>query len=158
MLEILRVTGAFGTRGALRVFSFSKNITQYKKIYDENGVEFAFRIIRFLGGVRMAASIEGVNDRNAAEALKGRIFYVKKTDLPKIAENEVYISDLIGKKARVADSDIRCEITGVENYGAGDLIEISYENEKFLVPFTKANFPDSDNEILITAEAFDGFR
>jgi 16S rRNA processing protein RimM len=158
MLEILRVIGAYGTRGATRVFSLSKNIAQYKKIRDKNGGEFSFRIMRFLGDNKLAAFIGDSNDRNAAEALKGEVFYVEKSDLPPIAENEVYVCDLIGKEARVVDSDIKCEITGAENYGAGDLIEISCEGDKFLVPFTKENFPDSAAEILITAEAFNGFK
>jgi ribosomal 30S subunit maturation factor RimM len=49
-------------------------------------------------------------------------------------------------------------ITNVENFGAGDLIEISHKDDKFLVPFTRENFPDSGEEIFMTLEAFNGFK
>ncbi|MDR0631975.1 MAG: ribosome maturation factor RimM [Holosporaceae bacterium] len=158
MIEILRVAGAFGTRGALRVVTLSHNLSHYKKVYDGQENAFSFCIIRFLGGNKLAISIENINDRNAAESLKGKIFYVKKSDLPQIRKNEVYFCDLIGREVRVMDSDIVCKITDVKNYGAGDLIEVSHGNETFLVPYTQENFPDSDDQIIMTLDAFNGFK
>jgi 16S rRNA processing protein RimM len=159
LTEILRITGAFGVRGALRAWPFSVNLCNYDRIFDKHGNCFTFRVTKFLGGSRVVIAIDGVHDRDAAESLKGEVFYVKKSDLPPVGENEFYLCDLIGKDVFVADSDIQCRVTGAENFGAGDLIELSHENATFLVPFTRENFPDTnDGRLQITPEAFYGFK
>jgi 16S rRNA processing protein RimM len=158
MTEILRVVGAFGVRGAISVIPFSDKLKEYKKIFDKDGRDFSFRIVRFLGGKKIAIVVDGINDRNTAESLKGSVFYVRKSDLPKIKENEFYVCDLIGKDVSVIDSDVKCAIVNVENFGAGDLLELTCDERTFFVPFTCENFPDSEDRILITKEAFDGFK
>jgi 16S rRNA processing protein RimM len=169
LIEILRITGAFGIKGALRAFSFSENLSRYQQIYDKNGNAFSFRILRYLVGGKIVISIDGINDRDKAESLKNEIFFLKKSDLPSVEKDEVYVCDLIGKEVYVIGSDIKCHVSNVENYGAGDLIEISCGDEKFLVPFTHDNFPENLKEtemaiereqtgISMTFEAFNRFR
>ncbi|MDR0678186.1 MAG: ribosome maturation factor RimM [Holosporaceae bacterium] len=158
MIEILRVIGTFGIRGALRVFSFSKNLSYYHRIYDKNHREFVFRVIKFCGNNKVIIHVDDIADKSTAESLKGEIFYIKKSDLPEIEKNEVYLCDLIGKEVSVLDSDVICRIVDAKNFSAGDLIEISYENTVFLVPFTTENFPNIDNRICMTLEAFNGFK
>jgi 16S rRNA processing protein RimM len=158
MIVILRVGGAFGIGGAVRASSYSRNLSAYKKICYKDGNEYSFRVMKFLGNSKVVISLEGIHTRTQAENLKGEFFYVKKEDLPNKEENEFYVHDLIGQKVCVIGSGIKCLITNVENFGAGDLIEISHKNKKFLVPFTAENFPNTGNEIFITLEAFNGFK
>jgi 16S rRNA processing protein RimM len=158
MIVILRVVGAFGIRGAVRVFSYSRNLSVYKNIYDKGGKEYSFCVMKFLINGRAVISFSSINTRTQAEDLKGEFFYVKKNDLPDKKENEFYAHDLIGQKVCVIGSGVKCLITNVENFGAGDLIEISHKNKKFLVPFTTENFPNTSDEIFITLEAFNGFK
>lgn len=40
--------------------------------------------------------LPGVADRNAAELLRGQELYLARADLPRLTEDEAYISDLIG--------------------------------------------------------------
>ncbi|MBR1734726.1 MAG: 16S rRNA processing protein RimM [Alphaproteobacteria bacterium] len=161
MIRVMRINGAFGIRGYVRAHLFSDNITSYKKIYDKFKNSFNFRIVRFTGGTGIIVAIDGIDDRDKALALKGSVFYIRKEDLEKTAENEYYVCDLIGKTVEVIEGkNIKCEISNVYNFGAGDLIEISYNNDTFLVPFTKENFPsgDSEEKILITLNAFTCYR
>jgi 16S rRNA processing protein RimM len=158
LIEILRVIGAFGIHGALRVFPFSKKLNCYRKIYDKNKAEFTFRVVKFCGNGRVIICIDDITDRNMAESLIGEVFYIKKSDLAKIEKNEIYLCDLIGREVHVLNSDIKCKITNAENFGAGDLIEISHDNVAFLVPFTERNFPNVGDQIYITSEAFNGFK
>jgi 16S rRNA processing protein RimM len=152
------VVGAFGTRGALRVVSFSEKLSNYKKLYSKDSSEFLFKVVKFIGKTKLVISLENITDRNSAELLKNKEFYVKKSDLPKIEKNEFYLCDLVGKKLQVLGTNIECKVTNVHNFGAGDLLEISHENDVFLAPFTKENFPDSSNEILMTSKAFEWFK
>lgn len=143
----------FGIRGAVRVHSFSDNLKQYKFIYDSTGKAFSFRILRF--GI---VEIEGVTDRTQAEGLRGQSFFVKKEDLKPLKDNEFYINDLVGQSIPVCDTDVQCSIVSVCNYGAGDIIELNYENETFLVPFTNSNFPEIRGKLYLSHSAFDNFR
>lgn len=159
MIEILRVTAAFGIKGAVRVFLYTDNINHYKKIYDRDGNEFQFKLLSPKGDTAVI-KIDSVDDRNEAEKLKGMSFFVKKEDLPKLDENQFFICDLIGQKVSVVGEDVDLKIIDVKNFGAGDLIEISeVESEgSFFIPFTKENFPEADGQIVITAETYRNFK
>ncbi|MDR2645568.1 MAG: ribosome maturation factor RimM [Holosporaceae bacterium] len=158
MIVILRVVGAFGVNGGVRVSSYSRNLSAYKKVYDKDRKEYSFRVMKFLSNGKAVISLENIHTRTQAESFKGEFFYIKKIDLPSKKENEFYAHDLVGQKAYVVGSRIKCLITNVENFGAGDLMEISHKNKKFLVPFTTENFPNAENEIFIALEAFNGFK
>ena len=159
MIEILRVTAAFGIKGAVRVFLYTDNINHYKKIYDDGGNEFRFKLLNQKNNTAVI-KLESVNDRNAAEELKGTSFYVKKEDFPELNSNQFFICDLIGQKVSVIGENIDLEIIDVKNFGAGDLIEISEEGAKdsFFIPFTKENFPETDEEIAISSETYKNFK
>ena len=159
MIEILRVTTAFGIKGAVRVFLYTDNINHYKKIYDRGGNEFCFRVLNQKNNTAVI-KFDAVNDRNEAEKLKGISFYVKKEDLPSLSSNQFFICDLIGQKVSVIGENIDLKIVDVKNFGAGDLIEILEEGGKnsFFIPFTKENFPETDGEISISSETYKNFR
>lgn len=53
---------------------------------------------------RMLLSLDGVNDRDAAEALRGQAVLVKASDLPPPSEDDIFLRDLLG--CRVATSRI----------------------------------------------------
>ena len=159
MVEILRVTAAFGIKGAVCVFLYTDNINHYKKIYDRDGNEFQFKLLSQKGNTAVI-KLDSVDDRNDAEKLKGMSFFVKKEDLPKLDSDQFFICDLIGQKVAVIGEDIDLKIIDVKNFGAGDLIEISEAGakESFFIPFTRENFPETDGEIEISSETYENFR
>ena len=75
----------------------------------------------------VVARIAGIDDRNGVEAMKGLALYVERSRLRPAAENEFYRTDLIG--LRVVDPDGRTlgTIVAVDNYGAGDILELRLE-------------------------------
>ncbi len=162
MIEILRVTAAFGIKGAVRVFLYTDNVNHYKKIYDRDGDEYRFKLLNQKGNTAVI-KLDSIDNRNEAENLKGMSFFVKKEDLPKLDENQFFICDLIGQKVSVigeVEKNVDLKIINVKNFGAGDLIEISEKGEKdsFFIPFTKENFPETDGEIAISFETYKNFK
>lgn len=153
MIEILRIVGAFGIRGAVRVESYSDDLKRYKKLYTSDGKEFGFRVVR--PGV---IHLDSVVSRNDAEDLKWVSLYVREEDLAPLREDEFYLHQLIGKTVQVENSDLSCTITDVCNYGAGDIIELTFDGCKFMVPFTASNFPDNGGQLCISEHAFKCFR
>ncbi len=159
MIEILRVTAAFGIKGSVRVFLYTDNINHYKKIYDYNRNVFCFKVLNQKNNTAII-KLDAVNDRNEAEKLKGVSFYVNKEDLPKLKNDQFFICDLIGQKVSVIGENIDLKIVDVKNFGAGDLIEISENGTKdsFFIPFTKENFPETYGEISISSETYRNFK
>ena len=72
----------------------------------------------------VVARLDGIADRNAAEALKGVELYVDRERLPAAAEGEFYHADLIGLAAVDPDGKPSARSLAVHNFGAGDLLEI----------------------------------
>ncbi|MDR3151621.1 MAG: ribosome maturation factor RimM [Holosporaceae bacterium] len=159
-VEILRINGAFGVRGLLRAILFSDNIKRYKKIYNNHGDAFTFRVVRFISGNNVVLSLDSVSDRCAAEALKGASFYVHKIDLPQLSDSEFYLCDLIAKPVKIIGrDDFGGAVVNIHNFGAGDLLEISCDNDTFFVPFTRENFPDDGaTSISMTEDAFNRYK
>ena len=155
MIEVFHVIGSFGIKGGLKVRLYTDDLSFYEKVYDVFGDEFSFSVQKHCSSD--VVFLDGINDRNAADALKGKTFYVRRVDLKELKENQFYVHDLIGQNVIVQDTDHICKIISFQNYGAGDLIELEFNKHTYFVPFTKHNFPDSKDEIIMTKEAFIGF-
>jgi 16S rRNA processing protein RimM len=142
------VTGPHGIRGGLRVKSFTADPTDigaYGPVSDESGTRrFAIRVIGMMKGV-VLAELEGVADRNAAEALKGLHLYVDRDQLPPADEEEFYHADLLGLSARLEDGTELGRVTGLYDFGAGESVEVTGpKGQVTMVPFTKATVPAID--------------
>jgi len=68
--------------------------------------------------------LEGINDRDAAFACKGKQIGVPRAQLPEPDENEYYWSDLIGIRVKNLQGVDFGTITDVFETGANDVIEV----------------------------------
>ncbi len=98
------------------------------------------------GGKYWLAAVDGVTDRDAALALRGTRLWIDRAALPALEdENEFYIEDLIGLKAVNEQNGDEGTVIAVENFGAGDLLEIRPpQGDSYYLPFTKENVPGID--------------
>ena len=144
-----RIMAAHGIRGEMIVASFAarpEDIAAYGPLSDgAGGRRFALTVVR-VGAKGVVARIAGVGDRNAAEALRGTELWVERDRLPAPAAGEYYHADLIGLDAVARDGTPIGRIVAVENFGAGDLLEIRLAGtgRSELVPFTDAFVPSVD--------------
>jgi 16S rRNA processing protein RimM len=142
------ITGAHGIKGWVRVKSFTaapEAIADYGPLSDESGARsFAMELVGAQKGV-LLARIKGIEDRNAAEGLKGLRLYVRRADLPPPEADEFYEADLIGVAALLEDGTVFGTIRAVNDFGAGASLEIEDPAGKMvLVPFTNAAVPVVD--------------
>ena len=147
-----RAIGARGLKGEVRIKTFTQDpraIDAYGPLEDEAGTR-SFEISKFSvvkDGV--VAQLKGVTTREAAEALKGLEFYVGRDRLPEMEDEATfYQADLIGLVAIDANGAALGQVVTVQNFGAGDLLEIrpATGGATVLVPFTKEIVPDIDRE------------
>jgi len=139
------IAGAHGVRGEVRVESFTANpadLTAYGPLSDEAGRRRFVLTPRGSARGRLIACIEGIEDRDAAEALKGTRLYVERTALPAPAEEEYYHSDLLGLRCERAEGGHFGVVKALYNFGAGDVIEVEKDGgQRVMLPFTRATVP-----------------
>jgi len=120
-----KIVAPQGIRGEFRVQSFAQQPTDFKKfsIICDKCDSKQFHFIRVLKNNVIIAKIDGFDDRNAVETLRGTEIFVLREDLPKLKENEYYQSDLIGFDV-IRDGKKIGKVDGFQNFGGGDIIEM----------------------------------
>lgn len=135
-IALAAVAGAHGVKGELRLKLFSDSVdslSRHEKLH-VGGVERRLLFVRD-GGKTAVARFEGVGDRSAAEALRGSLIEVDRSALPPLEEGEYYHADLIGLPVVDRGGEEIGTVTAVENYGAGDLLEVEHGGKRSLIPF-----------------------
>lgn len=93
----------------------------------------------------LAVTAPEIKDRDAAEALKSTPLHVPRNVLPAAEEDEFYHVDLIGCRVETLAGEAVGEIIAVQDFGAGDLLEVRAAAGKTLFfQFTKEVVPHVD--------------
>ena len=154
-IALAAVAGAHGVKGELRLKLFSdsaQSIAAHEKFH-VGGAERRLLGIRDSGKTAVAR-FEGISDRSAAEALRGSLIEVDRSALPPLGEGEYYHVDLIGLDVTTIDGGTIGKVVAVENYGAGDLLEIKLaDGRRSLIPF-KPGIADLDGDQIIIDPEF----
>jgi len=142
------VTGVRGIKGDIRVKSFTaipEDMATYGPLLDKSGSTFFEIKVTGAAKGQLIARVKGINDRTAAERLKGTELFVPRDQLPEPKDEEFYFRDLIGLRVEREDGSDFGTVTAVENFGAGDLLEVSGPDiGDVMVPFTKETIPVVD--------------
>jgi len=112
------VSGVFGVKGWVKVFSETdplENILNYSPWFVEVNKQWqAFKLVNGKKhGKAIIAQLEGINDRDKAEALKRARIAINASQLPATAENEFYWRDLKG-----------CQVLNSAGYEFGQVVDI----------------------------------
>ena len=121
-----KIVAPQGIRGEVRVQTYSENPLDFQKLKIQSS-KFSDKDFKFVRAVPnstvIIAKVNGFDDRNAAETLRGTELFIMRDALPDLGPDEYYQSDLIGfdvvcngKKIGIVDC--------FQNYGAGDIIEL----------------------------------
>jgi len=153
-IALAAVAGAHGIKGEVRLKLFSdslESLSCHKKLY-VGGAER--RLLSVRDGKMPVARFEGVADRSAAEALRGSLVEVDRSALPPLDEGEYYHADLIGLPCEDAQGNAVGAVAAVENYGAGDLLEVELESGgRSLIPF-KPGIADLQGDRIVLDPEF----
>jgi 16S rRNA processing protein RimM len=153
-IALAAIAGAHGIKGELRLKLFSdsaESLSRHDKLYVA-GAERRLLSIRDSGKTAVAR-LEGVEDRSAAEALRGSLVEIDRSALPPLDQGEYYHADLIGLPAVDREGVPVGVVAAVENYGAGDLLEIERgEGKSSLIPFKDGIADLQDGRIVLDPE------
>jgi len=150
------IAGAHGVRGAVTVKSFTavpEDLVAYGPLTDATGRR-RFRL-RLTGRSRgsLVVAVEGVGDRDAAEALRGTQLFVRRAALPPPEEEDsYYYSDLLGLRVETLSGKVLGKVVAIDDHGAGDVLTVrGSSGADLLLPFTKGVVPtvDLDSGVLV---------
>ena len=135
-ITLAAIAGAHGVTGEVRLKLFAQGLDSLKlqKQVDVGGRKLTLSAIR--PGAQPIARFAEIGDRNAAEAVRGQLVTIPRSALPPLEEGEYYPADLIGLPCESRAGEPLGEVVAVENFGAGDIVEIERPNgRRVMVPF-----------------------
>lgn len=152
-VALAAVAGAHGIKGEVRLklFGSLEGLAGQSQVHI-GGRDLALRQVR-AAGKGAIASIEGVRDRSAAESLRGQLVEVDRSALPTLGEGEYYHADLVGLACADRDGNPVGTVAAVENFGAGDLLDIERpDGKRSLIPFKPGIADFEDGRIAVDPE------
>jgi 16S rRNA processing protein RimM len=144
------IIGAHGVAGEVRLKLFTGDVDGFKAHKSFNGGAFTLKSIR--AGNSIIARFAEIADRTAAEGARGTELSVPRTALPPLADGEYYHTDLIGLPCVSTDGAELGHCVAVENFGAGDVLEIERPDKKrFMAPMNAEAVPEWGDVIVVDA-------
>jgi 16S rRNA processing protein RimM len=146
------IAGAHGVAGEVRLKLFGEGVESLKRFRAFNDSSLTLTKLRDDAKGGAIARFAEVADRNAAEALRGTTLTVPRSALPPLEDGEYYHADLIGLTAVSTTGEALGTCVAVDNFGAGDVLEIERPNGKrFMVPMNVEAVPEWGERLLIDA-------
>lgn len=144
LVELGNINGVFGIQGWVKVFSHTSprvQITDYRRwLVRHNGQDVEYRVLRGREqGKAIVAQLEGIDTRNASEALVGATVFVRSDQLEKLGEGEYYWSQLIGLSVINQDGTDLGSVDWLFETGNNDVMVVQGDKERF-IPYIRENF------------------
>ncbi len=140
------ITGAHGLGGEVRLKLFGEGVEALRAFRRFNHDTLTIGSIRPDKGGAIARFAE-IADRSAAERARGTELTVPRSALPPLAEGEYYHHDLIGLAVHDSAGQPVGRVMLVENFGAGDILEIERpDGKRFMVPMNRDAVPSWDED------------
>ncbi|MFY8193462.1 MAG: ribosome maturation factor RimM, partial [Novosphingobium sp.] len=142
-----------GVAGEVRLKLFGEGVVALKRYRAFNDSALTVVKIKDDGKGGAIARFAEVPDRTAAEKLRGTALTVRRSEMPALPDGEYYHADLIGLPAVSTEGEVLGECVAVDNFGAGDVIEVRKpDGKKFMVPMKAEAVPEwNDERIVIEA-------
>ncbi len=147
--------GAFasthGVRGDVKLRSFTENpeaILDFEVLCrGKGGPALHIKFSKVSKGM-LVVSVEGINNREDAQALNGVELFVPRADFDEIeGDDEFYIADLVGLRVKSPSGKELGLVRALENFGADDLVDVLLKEPakgigiSLMVPFTERYVP-----------------
>lgn len=126
-----------------------------------NGSQYRISSVRSDCNGAVYVKFDGIDDRNAAESLRGAVIEIEKSEAPPLDAGEFYVSDVVGARISARYGDEVRElgiITRVDAFGAADVFSAENGGNKFSFPFLKAlnaQFDEQMRVLTVDGKKFD---
>lgn len=140
-----RIHGAFGVRGEVKLESLTEppgNLVRYQPwiLRDAVGREREVSGAKArVGGKGLIGTLPGIEDRDAADALRGAELFVPRSALPPPKDGEFYWIDLEGLRVENLDGVDFGRAAFVFSNGANDVLVVRGDRER-MIPWLRPDF------------------
>jgi 16S rRNA processing protein RimM len=150
MMVMGRISAPYAVRGWIKIqpqTAYLDSLLDYPVWYlGRQGKWQSFRLLE--GKVHtqyLLAHLDGMDDRDAAEAVMGMEIAVRRADMPEAEDGEYYWDDLIGLEVVNSEGAALGQVSGLLETGAHDVLQVKGERER-LIPFVDAYVREVDLE------------
>ena len=140
LVPVGKIIGTHGVKGQMKLNSYSGNSESLRKarsvvIKAPNGItqEYALNGFKINSG-KFIISLKNFDEIDAVTTFIGSELCLKRSDLPKLAEDEYYWSDLIGLRVETVDGDILGVIKDIFETGSSDIYVVQGTEREYLIP------------------------
>lgn len=136
-LLVGKITGLFGTRGWVKLYSYTRppqNLIKYPRLRIGQIAEEHVICAAKSHSNKLIAQFEGIDDRDAAAALVGHDLFIDRSWLEAEAEGEFYWADLIGLQVVNLDGEKFGKVAKLMETGANDVLVVEGDRQR-LIPF-----------------------
>jgi 16S rRNA processing protein RimM len=140
LLRVGYIAGSHGLHGALRVRTDNPDSTTLgalERLFVETATgrrEFKVLSVSALGGGHQRVVLEGIDDADAAQALRGGAVMVTAADLPPLKEGEFYYFQIAGAEVILTDGRRLGTIEDIMPTGGHDVWVVRDGQREVLVP------------------------
>jgi 16S rRNA processing protein RimM len=140
-IEIGQIIKPHGLAGRVKVLSYLESDRLLPSLKDawigpngESAKRYTLEDVRREGRTHFSLKIEGIEDRNAADALRGLTVSVPYERLEALPEDEYYWEDLIGLAVVTEDGKPLGRIEGIFPTGSNDVYVCKSGRKEILLP------------------------
>jgi len=136
-----RILKPHGIRGALNTKLDNPNSETLRpglrlKLQKSGGAAQFFEVESFHAGRLL--NLKDIVDRTVAEKLTGSLMYVAREDFPKIASDEIYLTDMINFEVLSSEGENLGTVEGFSDNGAQTILEVRSRSGGIgLIPYVK---------------------
>ena len=137
-LEIGKIVNTFGIKGEVKVYPYTDDINQFKKIKKVyiNNEEKEIESVKFHKN-NVILKIKGIDNMTEAENLRDTVIEANRSN-KKLPENTYYIADLIDLDVYTDENNFLGKVKDIYNTGANDIYSIETpEGKEILLPAIK---------------------
>jgi 16S rRNA processing protein RimM len=149
-VALAAIAGAHGIRGEVRLKLFADGIDSLRRHKQMRAGDRILTLVALSDARQPIARFAEIGDRTGAESVRGRLLTVPRSALPPLEPGEYYHADLIGLPCENEAGDSLGKVVAVENFGAGDLLEVELsDGRRPLVPFRTGIADLADGRIVL---------
>ncbi len=138
-VEIGEILKPQGIKGEVKIRHFCDSadvLTGFKTVYlKQKGESTPYTVTKVRTDKTYAfLTLKGIDDRDMAEALRGRLLYADKSAFPKLPKDIYYIRDLVGLSVVTESGKALGKISDVLQHGAVDVYCVAGEGMSMMFP------------------------
>jgi len=156
MIVMGRIIAPYGVKGWVKIHPFGDDPLSWRKMpqwwlsADDTAPEARWQAHALKGcrqqGKTLVAALDGIDDRSAAEALKGCYIAAPREAMPPTEKDEYYWADLIGLAVENAEGEALGKVTTLISAGAHEVLQVNDGELEHLIPFVPAYVDSVDTE------------